>query len=91
MPPAPTWLLPTLVTSASDAGADAADRSIIFAIAASILALIVVLLILLQLAAIRRRGFKPRGPDGEDTEPAVDPWMESARRISTDESDTDQS
>ena len=91
MPPAPIWLLPALAAPASDLNADAADRSIIFAIAASILALIVVLLILLQLAAVRRRGFKPRRPNSEDSEATIDPWAESARRLSTEESEPDQS
>ena len=91
MPPSATWLLPTLIMSAPETAGDATDRSVIFVISSSILALLVVLLILLQLAAIRRRSFRPGRSTDTDTESGIDPWQESARRISVDESDGDQS
>ena len=91
MPPSATWLLPTLIMSAPETAGDATDRSVIFVISSSILALLVVLLILLQLAAIRRRSFRSGPPTDNDTESAIDPWLESARRISTDDSNDDQS
>ena len=55
------------------------------------LGLIVVLLIPLQMTAIRRRGSASRNQRDETPVTSIDPWVESARRMSADEPQDDQS
>ena len=65
---------------------DSQERSLIFIIAACMLGLIVVLLVILQLAAIRRRPKQHTRPQGNDPE-GPDPWIESAKRLDSDDED----
>ena len=85
------WLLTAISSAPTAPIVDATERSVIFIIAATILALIVVLLILLQMTAIRRRGSASRNQRDETPVTSIDPWVESARRMSADEPQDDQS
>ena len=86
-----SWLLTAISSAPSEQIVDATERSVIFVIAATILGLIVVLLILLQMTAIRRRSSASRNQRDETPVTSIDPWVESARRMSADEPQDDQS
>ncbi len=91
MPTTPIWLFTLMAATPPPGESDATDRSLIFVIAATILGLIVVLLVLLQMTAIRRRSITRRHQTVDELGDATDPWVESARRITTEDNGDDQS
>ena len=91
MPSTPICFFTFLSATQASGESDATDRSIIFVIAATILGLIVVLLVLLQMTAIRRRSITRRHQTVDELGDATDPWVESARRITTEDNGDDQS
>ncbi len=74
-------------TAPTSVAVDIQERSLIFIIAACMLGLIVVLLVILQLSAIRRRSTNQSPLDCRTPAEEIDPWVESAKRLDTDELD----